>query len=69
MTCRVLVNRPDAFLVVCGPSSPTCECRCPTSCGHDWSGPTRRHADGYGFSSTCAKCGMDAMDHDLRVLP
>ena len=67
MTCRTLINRPSVFVAFCGPSSPTCECRCPTSCGHDWSG-WRTFEDGRGGTAVCATCGMDAMDHDLRVL-
>lgn len=36
-------------------------------CDHDFSGEPV-DMDG-GFSVTCAKCGMEAMSHDMRVGP
>lgn len=73
MTCRVLVNRPDTALILCGSGSDRCRCDCPRTCEHRWDGPDEaiRDAGGrmVGGSATCSRCGMAAMDHDLRVLP
>ena len=53
----------------CGPSKQGCVCRCPDSCGHDWNGPARESDDGRGSSAICSKCGIEAMAHDVWVLP
>jgi hypothetical protein len=38
-------------------------------CDHSWDGPQQEFADGRGFSTTCSKCGITAMDHDCAVGP
>lgn len=51
----------------CGPSRDKCICACPESCGHSWDGPFIEFSN--GGSSSCSKCGMLAVDHDVWVLP
>lgn len=54
----------------CGPSRPGCKCRCPEGdCGHKWDGPTVELDEGLVVTSSCSKCGMTAIDHDLWVAP
>jgi hypothetical protein len=43
-----------------------CECKSHGSCEHDFSGPVVYTKN--SGSVTCARCGMDAMSHDVRVL-
>lgn len=38
-------------------------------CDHLWSSPFVTTPDGLGESVTCSKCGMSAMDHDMRCGP
>lgn len=59
-----------AFTVaVCGPTSyPKCICKCPESCGHVFDGEIIEVGQG-SFSVTCSRCGVDAMSHDLWVMP
>jgi hypothetical protein len=54
----------------CGPSRGQCKCECATGgpCDHVWDGPEVPFGD-RGSSSTCSKCGMTAIDHDLWVCP
>jgi hypothetical protein len=55
----------------CGPSTPTCVCRCPDGCEHQFDGQVNIVQDGkvVGASRACAVCGMTAMEHDLWVMP
>jgi len=47
-----------------------CYCNCPEGpCEHKWDGPEWVSADGCAASSTCSRCGITAMSHDMRVLP
>lgn len=57
-----------------GGNSHQCYCACPDGpCQHDWSGPGQDILDDNGqpcgFETTCARCGMGAMSHDVRVMP
>ena len=54
-------------IVACGPSRPGCKCNCPESCEHQWDGEVEEFHN--GWSATCSKCGMSAMNHDLWVAP
>lgn len=54
---------------ICGPSTQGCICRCPESCEHMWDGPVVEFDGGRGGSSSCSKCGMLAIDHDLWAGP
>lgn len=57
---------------ICGPSSEGCVCRCPDECGHVWDGPwvVEKLAGGGGMgTTTCSKCGMRRIDHDIWVMP
>ena len=47
-----------------------CYCACSHGgpCEHNWTGPTVEIGEG-GWSATCARCGIDAMGHDLRNDP
>jgi hypothetical protein len=38
-------------------------------CDHDWTGPEHRSEDGSISSATCARCGVVAIYHDMRVGP
>lgn len=72
MACRVLLNTPNATVILCGSSSDRCRCDCPRSCEHVWDGEKMlRDASGRvcGATAICSRCGMSAMDHDVRVLP
>ena len=51
---------------VCPPPS-TCKCRCPEFCEHKWDGPP--HEEERFGTATCSRCGMLAIDHDMRVGP
>ncbi len=56
----------------CGPSTAKCKCECGSNgpkCGHQWDGPEWESEDGLSGSSTCSKCGMVRMDHDMWVCP
>lgn len=60
----------------CGPSMRTCKCECPDGpCEHQWDGPWVEFKNDHdseglsGGSSSCSKCGMLSMDHDIWVLP
>lgn len=64
-----LVTSDLTVITGCGPSSNTCECRCPDSCGHQWDGPEESFDEGLGWSVTCSKCGMSAVSHDMWVGP
>lgn len=44
-----------------------CDCASGGPCEHDWSGPMVEFDS--GCSASCARCGMTAMTHDLRVMP
>jgi len=41
----------------------------PAPCSHEWDGPTWKSDDGLAESVTCSRCGISAMDHDLRTAP
>ncbi|MFP4004311.1 MAG: hypothetical protein ACLFV8_11090, partial [Alphaproteobacteria bacterium] len=46
-----------------------CYCACPDGpCEHDFKG-WREFEDGNGGEQVCARCGMGAMTHSLRVAP
>lgn len=46
----------------------SCYCACPTGpCEHKWDGPIEQ-GDLY-MTSTCSRCGMSSMSHDMRVGP
>ena len=65
----------------CGPSTKTCKCNCPDGdCEHDFLNGPVKYWDENGNevptqngavtgSTVCKHCGMDAMSHDLWVLP
>lgn len=40
-------------------------------CSHDFTGPEVEFTDGgtHGSSTTCTKCGMSAMSHDMMAGP
>lgn len=38
-------------------------------CEHDFTGPEIEFDEGRGTTTTCTKCGMDAMSHDMRAGP
>ena len=72
MTCRVAVRTCEVTVVLCGSSSLSCVCRCPASCDYVWGGEELIYdARGrvVGATTVCARCGISAADHDLRVLP
>lgn len=48
-----------------------CYCACSTGgpCEHKWDGEPWLSKDGTGWSTTCSRCGMTAMSHDMRFLP
>ena len=51
-----------------GGSTAECYCACPDGpCQHDWSGPWVEFEN--GGSTSCSRCGMLAMNHDIRVMP
>lgn len=59
---------------MCGPSTQKCVCKCPNGpCEHQWDGePVREYHDNSNLaseSSTCSRCGMDSMAHDMWVSP
>lgn len=59
---RIICERPER-----------CSCACPAGkCDHIWDGPVHNEDQGTygGFeSATCSKCGMLAVEHDLKALP
>jgi hypothetical protein len=61
------MSEPIAVVDVCGPSTKRCKCRCPESCEHKWDGP--EYVFDGGGSSTCSRCGLTAIQHDLWVGP
>ena len=55
---------------VCGPGSAQCKCQCPDGpCEHQWDGAWYESEDGRMGTSTCSRCGMHRIDHDLWVCP
>ena len=48
-----------------------CYCACGTGgpCEHKWDGKPYESEDGCAWSTTCSRCGMTAMNHDMRCLP
>jgi hypothetical protein len=45
-----------------------CYCACPEGpCEHDWTGPDWESES--AVSVTCARCGVRAMSHDMKVGP
>lgn len=53
-----------------GGASETCSCRCPDGpCEHRWDGDPAEFDDGRGWTSTCSRCGMWAINHGMRVAP
>lgn len=55
-----------------------CYCACPDGpCQHVWNGRTvpigleegEDESKALGFSTTCSRCGTDAMSHDIRCAP
>jgi hypothetical protein len=52
----------------CGPGNAKCKCDCPDNCEHKWDGPTVEIGRG-GWSVSCSRCGMAAIDHDTWVGP
>ena len=45
-----------------------CYCACPDGpCQHIWDGPD--HVEDCLVSTTCSRCGMLAMSHDMRCMP
>lgn len=64
---------PHDTAIACGPSTPTCRCKCPDGpCEHVFDGPFIEHRDEDGChtgTATCSRCGMEAIVHDLWVLP
>ena len=66
---RITFDRPKKGWVIC-----ECKCSCPDGdCDHVWDGPEEieRYENGNvkSASSTCSKCGMSAMSHDVWVCP
>jgi hypothetical protein len=64
----------DVMVFMCGPSTAQCKCGCGNGgpCEHKWDGPVREldpATEGYGATVTCSRCGMDAMAHDMWVIP
>lgn len=58
---------PAVTAVVCGPQSAKCKCQCPDgSCEHKWDGPAESFEG--CTTTTCSRCGMTAMGHDMWVL-
>jgi hypothetical protein len=49
----------------------SCYCACATHgpCEHTWDGEPYESEDGLEFSTTCSRCGMTSMSHDMRFLP
>jgi hypothetical protein len=47
----------------------SCYCACSTGgpCEHVWDGP--QYQDNGIFSTTCSRCSMTAISHDMRVAP
>ena len=74
-------NNPDqkpakknVSVFMCGPSSGPCKCACATggTCEHVWDGEEQEgECSGGGFFSTttCSRCGMTAISHDMFVAP
>jgi len=59
-----------------GPPTGTCKCDCSTGgpCEHVWDGPSEDiylhyEEGGLSSSSTCSKCGVLTIAHDLWVCP
>jgi hypothetical protein len=55
-----------------------CYCACPDGpCQHIWDGPNKPigleegqdESEACGWSTTCSRCGADAMSHDMRCAP
>jgi hypothetical protein len=64
----------DLIVMCCGPQSSKCKCECGKggACEHKWDGPVEEFSmegGGCGGSSTCSRCGMRSIDHDMWVLP
>lgn len=56
----------------CGPSTNTCECNCPESCGYEFSGNrdiVNENGRVIGGETVCVKCGLGAMEHSMWVGP
>lgn len=50
--------------------SDSCYCACPDGpCQHLWNGAEYTSDDGCTVSITCSRCGLPAIDHDMRVGP
>ena len=71
-TGKYIPEGSEPTLHQCGPSTTLCKCSCPDGdCEHVWDGPeeVERYEKGnvMSASSTCSKCGISAMSHDVRV--
>ena len=57
---------------ICPPLG-SCLCNCgtdePPVCEHVWNGESVEFDDGQGYTATCSRCGMWAVDHDVRCGP
>jgi len=52
----------------CGPSTPTCVCKCPDGpCEHAWDGEVIE--SGSVTTVTCGRCGASAFEHSMWVGP
>jgi hypothetical protein len=49
----------------------SCYCACATHgpCEHAWDGKPWESEDGCGWSTTCSRCGVTSMSHDMRNAP
>lgn len=50
------------------PEKISCTCNCPDSCEHQWDGKSVELEDGLGFSVSCSRCGILAIEHDTMVM-
>jgi hypothetical protein len=50
------------------PTKLPCKCNCPESCEHVWDGESVELEDESGFSVTCSRCGILAIEHDMMVM-
>lgn len=63
-------EKEQVTLIMCGPSSPTCRCNCPDSCGHKFDKWVQVETPGEQYiGMVCSVCGKRAMDHDIWVMP
>ncbi len=64
-----LGGEPDASVTFHSCDFGGCYCACPDGpCEHEFGG-WREFEDGSGGEQVCAKCGIGAMAHSMRVLP